>query len=70
MADSTEQLDVHGAQIADPAEEQPTLQQRLAAEVIGTFVLVFFGCGSLVYAQPRVTCRPRSVAVGLTFGMP
>jgi aquaporin Z len=28
----------------------PGLQQKLTAEVIGTFVLVFFGCGSVVYA--------------------
>ena len=26
-----------------------TIQQKLTAEVIGTFVLVFFGCGSVVY---------------------
>ena len=25
-----------------------TTQQKLTAEVIGTFVLVFFGCGSAV----------------------
>ena len=27
----------------------PPLQQKLTAEVIGTFVLVFFGCGSVVF---------------------
>ena len=27
-----------------------TIQQKLTAEVLGTFVLVFFGCGSVVYA--------------------
>ena len=28
----------------------PGLQQKLTAEVLGTFVLVFFGCGSVLYA--------------------
>jgi len=28
----------------------PTTSQKLTAEAIGTFTLVFFGCGSVVYA--------------------
>lgn len=46
----------------------PGVQQKLAAEVIGTFVLVFFGCGSVVYAyqtQSNITVT----TVGLTFGV-
>jgi len=51
----------------DPAT-QPTLRQKLAAEVIGTFVLVFFGCGSLVYAGQAE--MPTTLGtVGLTFGL-
>ncbi|CAN5254629.1 hypothetical protein BH09ACT11_BH09ACT11_01830 [soil metagenome] len=37
--------------------------QKLAAEAIGTFVLVLLGCGSLA-----LTVRPNLVAVALTFG--
>ncbi len=72
MADSVQQPVVQpDAQTADPATDPgvlPTLRQKLAAEVIGTFVLVFFGCGSLVYAgQAEV---PTTLGtVGLTFGL-
>jgi aquaporin Z len=45
----------------------PGVQQKLAAEVIGTFVLVFFGCGSVVYAsQVRAFTL---TTVGFTFGI-
>lgn len=53
----------------------PTLQQRLSAEVIGTAVLVLFGCGSIVVygtAQAANNGRllPSTVTtVGLTFGL-
>ena len=43
------------------------LGQKLAAEVVGTFALVFFGCGSVVYASQ---VQEFSIAtVGLTFGL-
>ncbi|MGY2704540.1 MULTISPECIES: MIP/aquaporin family protein [unclassified Nocardioides] len=46
----------------------PGVQQKLTAEVIGTFVLVFFGCGSVVYASN--TRAPSTITtVGLTFGI-
>ena len=46
----------------------PGVQQKLAAEVIGTFVLVFFGCGSVVYASQ--TGAPSTITtIGLTFGV-
>ncbi|MDF1602326.1 MIP family channel protein [Nocardioides sp. YIM 152315] len=54
---------------------EPTIQQKLTAEVIGTFVLVFFGCGSVVVygtAQAANDGRllPSTVTtVGLTFGV-
>lgn len=53
----------------------PTLQQKLIAEVIGTLVLVLFGCGSVVVygtAQAANDGRllPSTVTtVGLTFGL-
>lgn len=45
-----------------------TIQQKLAAEVIGTFVLVFFGCGSVVYAG-ATDAISTVTTVGLTFGL-
>jgi aquaporin Z len=49
----------------------PTLPQQLAAEVIGTFVLVFFGCGSIVYAgQIRAVGKLTTITtIGLAFGI-
>lgn len=45
-----------------------TIQQKLGAEVIGTFVLVFFGCGSVVY--PQFGELPSTITtIGLTFGV-
>lgn len=46
----------------------PGVQQKLAAEVIGTFVLVFFGCGSVVYAA-TTGANFTVTTVGLTFGV-
>lgn len=51
---------------ADPVA--PALRQKLAAEVIGTFVLVFFGCGSITYAS-ELDARSTVTTVGLTFGL-
>ena len=41
----------------------PTLTQKLAAELIGTFVLVLVGCGAAVYTGVNL------VATGLAFGL-
>lgn len=46
----------------------PGVQQKLAAEVIGTFVLVFFGSGSVVYAS-TTGATFTVTTVGLTFGV-
>jgi aquaporin Z len=46
----------------------PGLRQKLAAEVLGTFVLVFFGCGSVVYAA-EVGTLTTVTTIGLTFGL-
>ncbi|GAB3199373.1 hypothetical protein GCM10027062_15850 [Nocardioides hungaricus] len=46
----------------------PGLQQKLTAEVLGTFVLVLFGCGSVVFAGAAGV--PTTItAIGLTFGL-
>jgi aquaporin Z len=47
------------------------LLQQLTAEVIGTFVLVFFGCGSIVYAgQIRAVGKLTTITtIGLAFGI-
>ncbi|MEP9361862.1 MIP family channel protein [Nocardioides sp. CN2-186] len=45
-----------------------TIQQKLTAEVVGTFVLVFFGCGSVVYAT-QTGATSTITTVGLTFGV-
>lgn len=47
-----------------------TIQQKLVAEVIGTFVLVFFGCGSVVYPIVSGGDVPHTITtIGLTFGI-
>jgi aquaporin Z len=60
-----------------PAEEpetmEPTMPQRLAAEFLGTFVLVFGGCGSAVLAaqflSDDVQLGIGFVGVSLAFGL-
>ena len=47
----------------------PGLQQKLTAEVLGTFVLVFFGCGSVVYAGEVGSTSTTVTTIGLTFGL-
>jgi aquaporin Z len=56
----------------EPTESSaPTIQQKLAAEVIGTFVLVLLGCGSVVYATELAgnTFPSTITTIGLTFGI-
>ncbi|MFC7495161.1 MULTISPECIES: MIP/aquaporin family protein [unclassified Nocardioides] len=54
---------------------EPTIQQKLTAEVIGTFVLVLFGCGSVVVygtaqAANEGALLPTTITtVGLAFGL-
>jgi aquaporin Z len=54
---------------------EPTLSQKLAAEVIGTFVLVLFGCGAAVFAtiwaaQEQIARGiPYITTVGFGFGL-
>jgi aquaporin Z len=48
--------------------ETSTTVQKVSAEALGTFVLVFFGCGSVVYAGNGFQSFD-IVAVGLTFGL-
>ncbi|HEY3014177.1 MAG TPA: aquaporin [Nocardioides sp.] len=46
----------------------PTLVQKIVAEALGTFVLVFFGC-SAILASALATGRPDYVAIALAFGL-
>ena len=48
--------------------DSSTTVQKVSAEALGTFVLVFFGCGSVVYAGNGFQSFD-IVAVGLTFGL-
>jgi MIP family channel proteins len=47
-------------------ETPPTLAHKIAAEALGTFVLVFIGCGTAVFAA---TSDAWYVAVALAFGL-
>ncbi|WP_299922373.1 aquaporin [uncultured Nocardioides sp.] len=49
--------------MSDTVEDTPTTGQKFTAEALGTFVLVFFGCGAAVYSGGDL------VATGLTFGL-
>jgi aquaporin Z len=49
------------------ADTTPTTAQRLAAEALGTFVLVLFGCGAFTYLSDSDTRD--AVPVALTFGL-
>lgn len=54
---------------------EPTLRQKLAAEVLGTFILVVFGCGAAVFATIWAAQQENSAdiafitTVGLAFGI-
>ena len=48
--------------------ETSTTVQKVSAEALGTFVLVFFGCGSVVFAN-NSGGGADYVAVGFTFGL-
>jgi aquaporin Z len=48
--------------------DSSTTVQKISAEALGTFVLVFFGCGSVVFAN-NSGGGADYVAVGFTFGL-
>ena len=57
-----------------PAETPPTLIQKLAAEAIGTAILVFLGCGSVVIVSNAGGRESAALffsitAIGLSFGI-
>lgn len=45
----------------------PPLRQRLAAEAMGTFWLVFGGCGSAIFAAHVLSKDPTPVNLGIGF---
>ena len=49
--------------MSDTVEDTPTTGQKFTAETMGTFVLVFFGCGAAMRSGGDY------VATGLTFGL-
>ncbi len=49
--------------MSDTIEDTPTTSQKFTAETLGTFVLVFFGCGAAMRSGGDY------VATGLTFGL-
>jgi aquaporin Z len=54
-----------GATLGDMATSDPTMVQRLSAEFLGTFVLVFGGCGAAVLAA--VFLEPDGTQLGIGF---
>src|SRR4051812_3761693 len=49
-----------------PLDPAPSLVQRLAAEVFGTFVLVTGVIGTALFFAPQFGALPVAIAVGLT----
>jgi MIP family channel proteins len=54
---------LEGLAMSDTVEDTPTTGQKFTGEALGTFVLVFFGCGTAVYSGGDL------VATGLAFGL-
>ena len=73
---STASVEIHGPDHGGDLASEPNLPQRLAAEAIGTFILVLLGCGAAVFATIWVAGgRTGGVdiafitTVGLAFGI-
>jgi len=64
-----------GASDTTTSTTEPTLTQKLAAEVLGTFILVVFGCGAAVFATIWAAQQQSGAdiafitTVGLAFGV-
>ena len=52
-----------------PVFQQPTTGQKVAAETLGTFVLVFIGCGAAVMSGLTAGQQSGYVTTGLAFGL-
>ena len=52
--------------MSDTVEDTPTTGQKFTGEALGTFVLVFFGCGTAVYSGGDLVATlvtPRRIAI-------
>jgi MIP family channel proteins len=52
-----------------PVSSEPTTGQKVAAEVLGTFVLVFIGCGAAIMSGLTAGQQTGYVTTGLAFGL-
>ena len=50
-------------------DDTPTTGQKFAAELLGTFVLVFFGCGAAIGSGLTSGDSSGYIVTGLTFGL-
>ncbi len=55
--------------MSDTLEDTPTTGQKFTAELLGTFVLVFFGCGAAMRSGLTSGEPSGYIVTGLTFGL-
>lgn len=55
--------------MSQTSEDTPSTAQKFAAEILGTFVLVFFGCGAAIGSGLTGGDSAGYIVTGLTFGL-